>query len=135
MTLEYWVRGNGTVSTTGTEPTHLGWTYGIDAKPHASDFRFYVHDGTTTNYVRHVYEAGEDIRDDNIWRQIVLIANGTRLKIYINGVLKAMMLVVGQEQLIGTPMLSIGVEEIIIVIIFSKEIWEYLKCMKRTKCR
>ena len=89
MTLEYWVRGNGTVATTGTDPTHLGWTYGIDAKPGGSDFRFWVHDGTTTNYARYVYESGVDIRDDNIWRQIVLIANGTRLKIYINGVLKA----------------------------------------------
>ena len=59
---------------------------------HTSDFRFFVHDGSTSNYVGYVYESGEDIRDDNIWRQIVVIVNGTRLKIYINGVLKGLMM-------------------------------------------
>ena len=89
MSIEYWQRGRGTTPTTGTSPAHIGWTYGMDVYANASELRFWVHDGSSSNYARHVYEAGEDIRDDNIWRQIVVIANGTRNKIYINGVLKA----------------------------------------------
>ena len=89
MTLEYWCRGRGATATTGTDPRHIGWTYGVRVTISTTDFRFYVHDGSTSNYTRYYHGGNDDILDDDQWRQIVLVANGTRLKIYINGVLKS----------------------------------------------